>query len=71
METVVVLLFWTLLFHGVPAGESIALFALTNGTLHGLVAPVAWVDVLVSRVRLPDRAAVLLTLAAVGAWGRA
>jgi hypothetical protein len=72
METIVVLLFWLLLFHGVPSDEPLGMWALFNVTAHGLVAPVAWVDLLASRVRLPGRLAVILAGSSVGErwrWG--
>ena len=61
-ETVVVLLYWTLLYDG----DADPLNLWVQLTQHFTVGVVLWIDLLVGRVRVPDRPVALMLLAGVG-----
>ena len=62
-ETIIVLLFWVLLFRGTPDGEEPGLYYFSNVVIHGSVAVHPWVDLVVGSNTLPDR----LSLPVLGA----
>lgn len=76
-ETVVVILYWVLLYRGVPVDETAALYFGRNCLIHGIVMIPPWVEVLAGSHRLHNQLSLPLLAATISylivnvSWTRA